>query len=445
MERLMEVVIFLLLGRRTLRETNPTLSLNNSSDCLKWPLKFEVAYGQVAKNRIMKAPMSEMLSTYNSENDTLSGLPTESLLNLYRIWSVGGSGIIVTGSIAVNENYLEKKGNLLISRNVDSPQRRHMFKMLSATSGSESLIIAQLLHPGRNAVQLHPGTEALDMNNISISGLKEIVEEHIYAARFCEDCGFDGIELNVALDFAIAQLVDASTNNRTDDYGGGLLSRTKIIFDIIGGMRKKLSNNEKFIVGMKMHCGNYKTAYNESEFVEYLEKLNNIGLDYITLAGGYLDPSVCSTYLTNETSFPRKNFYCQMLKAVRLHLTNIRVFHVGGFRSADIMRTVVSNNFGDGIAMARALAAEPDLPMKILNGQTISAKDNILERSEFFLSKQAASTQMWQFAENRTVLDLSNSDHVKAFLVALEKHRSEHSDSEDFVDFVKFDIDSLPC
>ncbi|MFH4978000.1 hypothetical protein AB6A40_004709 [Gnathostoma spinigerum] len=133
-----------------------------------------------------------------------------------------------------------------------------------------------------------------------------------------------------------------------------------------------------------------------------------------------------------------------MLKAVRLHLTNVRVFHVGGFKSADIMRTVILNNFGDGIAMARALAAEPDLPMKILNGQTVSARETLLERSEYFLSMHASSTQMWQFAENRTVLDLSNAVHVKAFLAALEKHRSEHPDSEDFVDFVKLDMDSLP-
>ncbi|MFH4979177.1 hypothetical protein AB6A40_005886 [Gnathostoma spinigerum] len=102
-------------GRRTVPETNPTLSLNSSSDCLKWPLKFEVAHGQMAKNRIMKAPMSEMvftsvllvpflaLAAYNSENDTISGLPTESLLRLYRLWSVGGAGIIVTGSVAINE------------------------------------------------------------------------------------------------------------------------------------------------------------------------------------------------------------------------------------------------------------------------------------------------------------------------------------------------------
>ena len=64
------------------------------------PLHFEFS-GRTAKNRFLKAAMSELLSSWSPTDLHARGIPTPNLVNVYRRWGEGGYGQIVTGNIMI--------------------------------------------------------------------------------------------------------------------------------------------------------------------------------------------------------------------------------------------------------------------------------------------------------------------------------------------------------
>ena len=64
--------------------------------------------GAILPNRLAKGAMTEGLATAD-------GLPTPELERLYRLWSDGGAGILLTGNVQVDRDHLERPGNVVIN------------------------------------------------------------------------------------------------------------------------------------------------------------------------------------------------------------------------------------------------------------------------------------------------------------------------------------------
>lgn len=72
---------------------------SNDASPLGKELKFEFS-GRVAKNRFLKAAMTERLSSWNGLEETNTrGIPSKNLINVYRRWGEGGYGQILTGNV----------------------------------------------------------------------------------------------------------------------------------------------------------------------------------------------------------------------------------------------------------------------------------------------------------------------------------------------------------
>jgi hypothetical protein len=77
------------------------------------PLKFEFS-SKLAKNRFLKAAMTERLSSWDPKDFDARGIPTKNLINVYKRWGEGGFGQILTGNIMTEFDQLEAMGNLMI-------------------------------------------------------------------------------------------------------------------------------------------------------------------------------------------------------------------------------------------------------------------------------------------------------------------------------------------
>ena len=66
--------------------------------------------GVVLPNRLLKSAMTEGLATP-------MGQATARHDTLYRRWSEGGVGTLVSGNVMVDYRYLERPGNIVIDRN----------------------------------------------------------------------------------------------------------------------------------------------------------------------------------------------------------------------------------------------------------------------------------------------------------------------------------------
>lgn len=80
--------------------------------------------------------------------------------------------------------------------------------------------------------------------------IKRTIDDFIHAARRCEQAGFNGVELHAAHGYLICQFISAEINQRSDEYGGSYEGRTKLLRDIITGIRAECGAN--FSLGVRL-------------------------------------------------------------------------------------------------------------------------------------------------------------------------------------------------
>ena len=105
--------------------------------------------GVTVKNRFFKAPMHEALGT--------PGLgPSQDIVDLYGRWAAGGSGVLVTGNVAVDSRHLGEPGNIVVE---DESHLEMLRRWAQAGTAGGTQLWMQINHPGRQSprsVNLHP-------------------------------------------------------------------------------------------------------------------------------------------------------------------------------------------------------------------------------------------------------------------------------------------------
>lgn len=179
------------------------------------PLEFAFS-GLTAKNRFMKAAMTERLSSWDPKVLEKRGVPSKQLINVYRRWGEGGFGVILSGNVMIEYDHLEAAGNPIIPP--DAPfegERFDAFKEMASQAKKEgSLFLAQLSHPGRQVADFIQ-KEPISASDVQLEGevmgmhfakpramekkdIEHVVEGFAHAAEYAHKAGFDGVQLHAA-------------------------------------------------------------------------------------------------------------------------------------------------------------------------------------------------------------------------------------------------------
>lgn len=182
---------------------------------LAQPLRFEHS-GKTAKNRLLKASMTERLSSWDPRELPRRGIPSRDLVNVYRRWGEGGFGVVLTGNVMIEYDHVEASGNPIIPREAPfSGERFGAFRDLAAAAKRHgSLVLAQVSHPGRQvseSIQKSPISASDVKLDKTVSGMQfakprpmdkddfdRVVDGFAHAAEFLHEAGFDGVELHAA-------------------------------------------------------------------------------------------------------------------------------------------------------------------------------------------------------------------------------------------------------
>lgn len=96
--------------------------------------------GLVLRNRIMKAPLSEMLADNHA--------PGIHLEQLYARWGKGGYGLVVTGHVMIDRRQIGEVANVVVE---DERDLEALTRWASVTKAHGAAVFMQLNHPGRQA------------------------------------------------------------------------------------------------------------------------------------------------------------------------------------------------------------------------------------------------------------------------------------------------------
>ena len=167
----------------------------------------------------------------------------------------GGFGLTMTCASHVQEIGKGFPGQL----GVFSDDHLEGLKRLSSKiKANGSVAICQLHHAGMRSPEDLIGqrpvcpsdNEKLNARGLSIAEVEELRDDFIKAAIRSEEAGFDGVELHGAHGYILAQFLSSDINKREDQYGQSLTNRSRILFEIIEGIR--IECNPNFIVGVRL-------------------------------------------------------------------------------------------------------------------------------------------------------------------------------------------------
>jgi 2,4-dienoyl-CoA reductase-like NADH-dependent reductase (Old Yellow Enzyme family) len=209
------------------------------------------------------------------------------------------------GNIMLAYDQLEGPGNPIIPFGAPfSGERFEAFKELGAQAKKHgSLVLGQVSHPGRQTERrLQP--DPVSASDVQLEGevmgmrfakphaatkdeIKQIIAAFTHAAEFLYTAGYDGVELHGAHGYLLAQFLSQTTNKRTDEYGGSLENRARLILEIADSIRHKLPPTTGFMVGIKINSVEFQEGgFPVEEAKELCRLLENAQFDFVELSGG---------------------------------------------------------------------------------------------------------------------------------------------------------------
>lgn len=177
--------------------------------------------------------------------------------------------------------------------------------------------------------------------DFSLEELDRLVAQFAFAAKKCEDCGADGVQIHNAHGYLLSNFLNPEENLRTDEYGGSLANRFRLI--------------ERILRAVRAACG--------TEFPMIVKAdSNGCGVDGVEVSG--ID--------FNRRAGQKAPFYLDALKAAREGI-GIPLFPVGGVFSRRTAEEILSQGF-PLVSMSRALICEPDFAAKLKSGAQDESK-----------------------------------------------------------------------
>ncbi|KAK3234010.1 hypothetical protein CYMTET_55723 [Cymbomonas tetramitiformis] len=337
------------------------------STILAEPLKLPC--GVVVPNRLVKAALTEGLADEWNR-------ATDELCTLYRGWSEEGCGLLITGNVQVDRNFMERAGNVAI----DGPQSRDSLCRLenfaAAAKSGGSLVFMQIGHAGRqtekrvNKHAVGPSGIAFDDANpeapsdcttraLSFREILDIQTRFVQAALVAKQCGFDGVQIHSAHGYLLSSFLNPLANQRDDSFGGSLENRSRLLLDTISEVRKAVGTT--YPVSVKINSADFqKGGFSVEECEQVAHWLDLAGIDFLELSGGNYENPVLVTGSwknpgTNQSSIRREAYFLEFADGIRRALKNTPLMVTGGFRSKAFMEKCLTAGDCNLIGVGRPL------------------------------------------------------------------------------------------
>jgi len=318
------------------------------------------------ENRLGRAAMTEGIA--GSRND-----PNERHERLYAANARGGAGLVLTGNVMVDRRHLERARNIVIDAATDQAA---LERWAQSAAGTPTLV--QLSHPGRQVnrfIQPQPVAPS-DGPAVALAGLfnrpraltvreiEEIRDRFVAAGERVVAAGFAGVEVHGAHGYLLSSFLDPAINRRSDDYGGGLQGRARLLLEIVSGLRSALPAGAAIAVKLDARDGA------DAELAQLAVLLGGAGADLLEISGGnYESPAMIGMdgdghELRSEHESPFWNSAAATSAAA-----TVPVMLTGGFRTRPEVDSALALGVCDVVGVGRPLAVYPDLAGRFVRGE----------------------------------------------------------------------------
>jgi 2,4-dienoyl-CoA reductase-like NADH-dependent reductase (Old Yellow Enzyme family) len=365
------------------------------------------------KNRLVRS------ATYENAGSG-TGEVTDTLLNMYRDFVLGGIGLIVTGIMPVYSKTVASR-QIRIDADDYITGLQRIPKVVRDTAG-DCKIMTQLHHPGRqvpdpeNMAQFlkylppafikvfqeaqqtqetaeeHPHiveptapsavfdeTFQRTPRALTLEEIDEIIEAYAEGIRRSQEAGFDGVQLHAAHGWLLSSFLSPHTNHREDEFGGSTENRTRIVKEIYTRGRKKVDAD--FPILIKMNTTDFfPDGTDIEEALRVGEIVSNIGFSAIESSGGMWEtvtrsqeelgwiPVILPESRTKINTKDQEAYFLPGAKALKSRI-DTPIMLVGGLKSIDRIEEILDEGSADFVSLSRPLIRQPNLPNLWLTGE----------------------------------------------------------------------------
>jgi N-ethylmaleimide reductase len=192
--------------------------------------------------------------------------------------------------------------------------------------------------------------------------IKNVIEEFVQGAKNAIKAGFDGVEIHGANGYLIDQFLRSNSNKRTDEYGGNLENRIRLLIEITSAVAQAIGKEK---TGVRLSPFISFKDMNDPEILETImlsaKELNKLNITYIHLCEADWDdaPQIPTEFRTEL----RANFKNSIIAT--------------GNKTPEEGEQLLQENLVDLIGFGRKFLTNPDYPERVkTNAELNEISDN---------------------------------------------------------------------
>jgi len=296
----------------------------------------------------------------------------ENLIKVYEGLAKGGAALIITGYAFISKDEQPNSRMVGIYDDLFIEEHRTLVERVHKEGSKIALQIvlggSQSHHPDAKTMNiLGPSAiknrvTGLTPREVSKEELKEITKKFADAAERAKLAGYDAVQIHSAHGYFLSQFLTPYYNRRTDEYGGSIQNRVRIIYEVVEAVKERVGRD--FPIMIKLNFDDFMDegeGLKEAEALEVFKKLDEIGLDIIEVSavnessGKGLAPA-----RTSINSLDKQSYFREATARIAEEV-KAKVILMGGNRNVSLMSEILNTTAIEYVSIARPLLCEPDL------------------------------------------------------------------------------------
>jgi 2,4-dienoyl-CoA reductase-like NADH-dependent reductase (Old Yellow Enzyme family) len=184
------------------------------------------------------------------------------------------------------------------------------------------------------------------------AGIERVIDGFVAAARRAGKAGFDTVEIHAAHGYLLNQFLSPLANHRTDEYGGSLENRMRLVLEVADAVRAVWPEHKPLLARISV-SDNAEGGWTVDDSVILARELKARGVDAIDCSSGGFNEGRIKSEAAYQVPFAR---------AVRQG-ADIPTVAVGLLGDVEEAEAIIANGDADFIALARGALNDPNWPV----------------------------------------------------------------------------------
>lgn len=289
----------------------------------------------------------------------------------------GGAGLQVLSAAAIDDLSMTNTHQLRLDSDNVIPGLKAMAHAIHEHGG---VVFAQLLQAGRELYGTADGTLPVAYSasatpselyrvvprEMSKAMIDDIIMAYAAAARRAIEGDLDGVEICGNQGNLPSQFLAAATNRRTDEYGGSLENRMRLVIEICQAVRAAVGQRIAF--GLRLSADEIEHGVTEEESLALCRALDEQGLvDYFSLVLGSPATRNAAAHIIASMNF-KTGYVGPYAQRIKQAVTR-PVIATGRFNTPQSAEAALAAGQADACGMTRAMICDPELANKLSWGR----------------------------------------------------------------------------